>query len=84
MSEVKVKKQIETQLPPNLRELALGALEACKDVRKYSIEQIHSFPYENFHFFIPSLEKNYKDHCDKLYYSTKCMYTFSPEHFLYP
>lgn len=34
LSEPKIKKQIETQLPSNLRDLALGALEACKDIRK--------------------------------------------------
>lgn len=35
VSETKVRKQIETQLPVHLRQLALGALDACKDVRKY-------------------------------------------------
>ncbi|XP_055321035.1 general odorant-binding protein lush-like [Sitodiplosis mosellana] len=61
LSEPKVRKQIETQLPANLRELALGALEKCKDV-----------------------QKGYKDPCDRMYYSTKCMYEFSPNNFLYP
>ncbi|XP_055321034.1 general odorant-binding protein lush-like [Sitodiplosis mosellana] len=61
ISEAKVRKQIETTLPVNLRAFALGALDACKDV-----------------------QKNYKDPCDKSYYSTKCMYDFSPKDFLYP
>ncbi|XP_031628177.1 general odorant-binding protein 72-like [Contarinia nasturtii] len=61
LSEQKVKKQILTQLPVNLRELALGALEACKDI-----------------------QKGYKDPCDRMYYSTKCLYDYSPDNFLYP
>lgn len=35
LSEVRARKQIETQLPINLRPLALGALETCKDIRKF-------------------------------------------------
>lgn len=73
-----MKKQIETQLPQNLRALALGALNACKDIRKQSD---HSF-YRTLIDFSFS-EKGYKDPCDKMYYSTKCMYDFSPKDFLY-
>lgn len=90
LSEQKIKKQIETQLPAQLRTLALGALDACKDVRKYFSEKnvvIMDLSTE-FHkntsipFFI--IEKGYKDPCDKLYFATKCMYDFSPKDFLYP
>lgn len=82
-----MKKQIENQLPTSLRELALGALETCKDICK-SIEKIsgihnwsNAISLQQCFFFTA---KDYKDPCDKMYYSTKCMYDYSPKDFLYP
>lgn len=30
------------------------------------------------------VQKGYKDGCDRVFYTTKCMYEFSPERFMFP
>lgn len=30
------------------------------------------------------VQKGYKEACDRIYYTTKCMYDFNPEKFLFP
>lgn len=82
-----MRKQIETQLPVHLRALALGALEACKDVRTYfksnSFLFTLSFPcFSHANFYLA--EKAYKDACDRIFFSTKCVYEFNPEEFMFP
>lgn len=51
LAEVKVKRQIETQLPQSLREQALGALEKCKDIRKLFESQLKISQMMNIFFF---------------------------------
>lgn len=31
-----------------------------------------------------NVQFNYKDPCDRVFYSTKCMYEFNPEKFVFP
>lgn len=79
--EAKVMKQINTVLPEQLREHATAALQHCKDVCKYSINWHPKINHFNLILF---LALKYKDHCEKAYYSTKCMYEFNPQKFVYP
>ncbi|KAJ6635219.1 General odorant-binding protein lush [Pseudolycoriella hygida] len=52
-------KQLEAMVPPDLKDLAIETVTACKDV-----------------------QKQYKDPCDKTYYSAKCGYERQPDKFI--
>jgi hypothetical protein len=67
-------------LPVELKETARKVLEACKDVRKF----FHIFIFFNNKQLVNFPDKQYKDGCDKIYYSTKCMYDFDPSAFVFP
>lgn len=81
--ESKVLAQIDTVLPIELRDNARKTWEACKSVRKYQLN-FHGFSISNFLGYQFNAENEYKDSCDKAFYSSKCMYTFNPGAFLYP
>nr|AWC08433.1 odorant-binding protein 22 [Bradysia odoriphaga] len=54
-------KQLESMLPPDIKQLAIETVTLCKDV-----------------------QKQYKDPCDKTFYSAKCGYELQPDKFMFP
>lgn len=77
--------QMDVMLPPDMKEPAKEAIMACKDVRKciefWSLEFVILSIY-NLSLF--NIEFNYKDPCDRTYYSTKCIFDYNPPLFMFP
>jgi hypothetical protein len=81
ISVSKTTSQIEAMLPPEMKQPAKEALQACKDVRKLVVLNSN---YVIVILFLFILESKYKDPCDKTYYSSKCAAEFNPEIFVFP
>lgn len=75
---------MEMMLPPELKEPAIAAIMACKDVRKCAtnINENGTRVVGIIIFFFS--EFGYKDPCDRTFYSTKCVYDYDPGQFMFP
>lgn len=91
-NEAKIKTQAELMLPPEMKDGALKAWENCKGVCKSHFKILFPTTYEFFNrveikfnaifdFFLNFTAKNYKDPCDRVYYTVKCNYEFDPANF---
>lgn len=76
--------QLDSMVPPDLKEFAKNAVIACKDVRKFrSLQFRFGFLGDN-NLVLSFLEGGYKDSCDKAFYLVKCTYEQNPEKFMFP
>lgn len=82
ISAPKTLKQIDTLVPNEMQEDAKTAFDACINIRKLGLYIIVNYFSNNLLFFFS--EKNYKDPCDKVFYTAKCTYEFNPNVFLFP
>lgn len=81
ISAAKTLKQIDTLVPNDMQKDARLSFDACINVRKLGLT-FWKFQFCDC-FFLFS-EKDYKDSCDKVFYTSKCTYEFNPAIFLFP
>lgn len=76
--------QARVVLPPELQEYALKGWETCRGVRELFFEAVASCVFFYFHFtYCIIAAKQYKDPCDRIYYTVKCTYNMDPTKFTF-